>query len=750
MGSNYSGDNAIIKLSDFKDKMLRSDKTFYQAMTIKKKVMWNYPDGEDDFSEYGTRLAKIFSKIDTGTGSFPFTKNNTWHDGIHLKNIEKIYSIGVGTIVAVRNIKENPLKGDSNFILMKHQVKLNNEYKQFYSLYMHLKYIDIKQAVEDFVLENKRAKYNWLNQLTKNLLPYKIIVKNLNTKNALGSNDNVEEQDGLLTGKYQNIILNNASYDKNTRIFNDLGSDSNIKVGRRILITPLPANNPKLMEMLLDPSKYDEQYFFKNMREESNYIKNNKFFFVYDGKLLCFSFNETYFEKIPFNSMEFKMCISRLHNVYSGETTFFNEEFDTGRLGKINISEDVEITAWKNENKATNKKILESNTYSFELINQRKEYFNRLDSLYFLGCYSLSDSNLTLIKNAINKYSAEYFNIWKESLFGLLEGFQSNNLGKTGGTEETAEESWKILIRKCNDIINSLSKIHGENKNQIIEEKKSGIEIVSNFKKVVDSYEYISHIEKLSIYEFLILKLFSYPAEKIKNNSNGENDSFTKNDSWYKATINEVESIFNEIRDGIKLFSRKYIDTDIEIGKREYIADCGKYELKNEFHFEILAPTEVLGLTSERQIKDTDRDSYFNPQRCISSLTPILKKNVKQLKFLDDGIITNTELQQLLQNDKDIPFLAEYGFNHISQWSKEISAPIVEKIGFFFKKRKIYIGDITINTREEKKYIDFDEYYSKYQSIYMWMDKRFFKSEKFVNGQVWVYHPLYFIEQLVK
>ncbi len=74
----------------------------------------------------------------------------------------------------------------------------------------------------------------------------------------------------------------------------------------------------------------------------------------------------------------------------------------------------------------------------------------------------------------------------------------------------------------------------------------------------------------------------------------------------------------------------------------------------------------------------------------------------------------------------------------------------MEKIRFFFKKRKIYIGDITINNREEKKYIDFDDYYSKYQSIYMWMDKRFFKSDKFVNGQVWVYHPLYFIEQLVK
>ena len=360
MISNYSGDNSIIKLTDFEDKMLRkSDKHFHKALVVSKKNMWNFPDGTEDFSEYGKRLANIYKKIEYSKGTFPLTSNNTWHDGLHLTGLGNIQSIGVGKVAAIRNCKTPPFQGDNSFILLQHQIVKNKEVKNFYSLYMHLKPVDIKEEIKKRVLKGELSEYNWLNQLTRNILPFRIILSNLNKKKALGNSDTVKEADGFLSGKYQNIVFYDAEYDSSSNSFYKTDKVSDYKLGRRMLINPLPANNTKLMKMLLDPQEYDKEYFFSNMKKKESFIKNidnlEYFFFMYKGEFLCVNLSETYFEKIAFNAMEFKVAITRLNKLYKGEIVFFNDDYKSSYTVNSNISKESEISCWQNENEANYK-----------------------------------------------------------------------------------------------------------------------------------------------------------------------------------------------------------------------------------------------------------------------------------------------------------------------------------------------------------------------------------------------------------
>lgn len=754
MISNYSGDNAIIKLSSFKKQMMSNGK-FSTVMTIKKQIMWNFPDGTEDFSEYEKRLANIYKKIEYSKGTFPLTSNNTWHDGLHLTGIGNIHSIGVGKVAAIRNCKTPPFQGDNSFILLQHQIVKNKEVKNFYSLYMHLKPVDIKEEIKKRVLKGELSEYIWLNQLTKNILPFRIILANLNKKEALGKSDTVEESDGLLSGKYQNIIFYDAEYDSSSNSFYKTDKVSDYKLGRRMLINPLPANNAKLMKMLLDPQEYEKEYFFKNMKKKENFIKNidnlEYFFFMYKGDFLCVNLSETYFEKIAFNAMEFKVAITRLNKLYKGEIVFFNDDYKSSYTVNSNISEESEISCWQNENKSNYKNILSNELFSLNLVNKRETYLSKLDELYFLGSQSLKVSDLQNIKKAKNKYSEAYKTESIKLLKKELQSFEDVNSKKEGGTANEVETSCNIMKLKCNSIIENLNSIHQENKESLSNSLTTGISIIKEFINKIDSYSEISLIEKISIYEFLLLKLFSYPAEKIAKNSKGENDCFISKDSYYKPLIKEIENIYKKISEYLDPYSMKYVDMDLEIGKNELIGKCGKYDLRSQLHFEIFANNDILSFPRDKIIKDSDKDAYYNPQKCIEALKKVFEDSgVKdKLQYLDDGILTKKELQDLYKTGNAKPFLADYVFNHISQWSDEISKSTVKKSGFLGKK-KFYIGDVSKDGDEkEARYVDFDSYFDKYHKKYMWMKKEFFDENKFKDGQVFVYHPLYFIEKLV-
>lgn len=755
MGRNYSGDNTIIELSSFKKQMKQNEK-FSTVLTIKKSGMWNFPDGTQDFSKYGSRLAHIYDKIDYDSGSFPITKNNTWHDGLHLKSMGDIHSIGVGKIAAIRNCMNPPLKGDSSFILVQHQVMIEKEAKTFYSLYMHLKPVDIKKAVKDSILRGEKSEYDWVNQLTRNILPFKIILSNLNKEGALEKNDKVKEQDGLLTGKYQNIDFYEAIYDSNDNIFYKTDKKSNYKLGRRMLLHPLPANNSQLMKMLLSPEEYDKEFFFSNMKKKESYIKkiNGKeyFFFVYKGQFLCAHLDATYFETIAFNSMEFKVAIARLNKLYKGNIVFFNDDYQPSYTVNSNISKESEISIWQAENNENYKLLARNKKFSLELVNKRDCLLSRLDSLYFLGCQSLNTDDLGKIEKAISQYTKDYSCEWEKSIERQLKTYENDNKLKEGGTDANSESACNIIIKTCNSIIEALNSICRKEKELLSMSKNSGSKLMADFIKRINTFGCISKLEKISIYEYLLFRLFSYPAEKISKNAKGENDCFSVKDGFYSPVKKEIQELFVQISDYLKNFSMKYVDMDIEIGKNELLGKCGKYNLKSQLHFEILANKEVLSLDTDKIINDTDKDSYFNPQKCVDILTKVFEtEGLKdKLKYIDDGIITNKELKELFNTGENKPFLADYVFNHISQWSDEIQRAEVKKTGIIWKKKKFYIGDLKSDVKNEEKHIEFDDYFDKYHKSYMWMKKEFFKENSFRSGQVFVYHPLYFIEKLAK
>ena len=185
-----------------------------------------------------------------------------------------------------------------------------------------------------------------------------------------------------------------------------------------MLLYPLPANNSQLMKMLLSPEEYDKEYFFSNMKKKESYIKkiNGKeyFFFVYKGRFLCTHLDATYFETIAFNSMEFKVAIARLNRLHKGETIFFNDEYQPEYLLDVNTSKESERVNWQVENKK-NFKLLSANAeFSSNIVNTRESFMSKLDSLYFLGCQSLNESDLRKIEKAISEYAKDYTGEWEK------------------------------------------------------------------------------------------------------------------------------------------------------------------------------------------------------------------------------------------------------------------------------------------------------------------------------------------------
>jgi hypothetical protein len=80
-------------------------------------------------------------------GFYPLGSNRTYHGGIHLYPKAAgapVYAVSDGVIVAVRcpakdaQLEKNPDLPSRNFVLIRHQVKLDGEEKVFYCLYMHL------------------------------------------------------------------------------------------------------------------------------------------------------------------------------------------------------------------------------------------------------------------------------------------------------------------------------------------------------------------------------------------------------------------------------------------------------------------------------------------------------------------------------------------------------------------------------------------------------------------------------------
>ena len=85
-------------------------------------------------------------------GWFPIGYNQNWHGGVHLhpkKEGQPVLAMFDGVVVAARFAKMSGAVGDGNFVLLRHEIEIPSVRKGqgnkliFYSLYMHLAWMDV-------------------------------------------------------------------------------------------------------------------------------------------------------------------------------------------------------------------------------------------------------------------------------------------------------------------------------------------------------------------------------------------------------------------------------------------------------------------------------------------------------------------------------------------------------------------------------------------------------------------------------
>jgi len=297
---NGDGDNVIIKLSDFKKTMVYSDGSLHAAMTI-HAPMWNFPDSSSDFSTDQNR-ASIYGNIDLTDGGFPLTAGSLWHNGIHIK-INTVHSIGSGRLIAARNVQDKLPNGDASFALIRYPYVYGKSIQSFYCLYMHLQPFDPAVFAKTYFMNGKMETQDvsWPEQLFRRLYVFTYIGRSESDTSV------TESQMGLLTQTYTQYTLYTATVSEDGVFYKGPVSDK--KIERRVLVHPLPANNPALFLKLLSPDSYNDSDFIKGMEALSNYkkaIQNVKYlFFFYKNELLCIQAADTAFDSPVCNKKSF-------------------------------------------------------------------------------------------------------------------------------------------------------------------------------------------------------------------------------------------------------------------------------------------------------------------------------------------------------------------------------------------------------------------------------------------------------------
>lgn len=195
-----TGDNCVIKAKDF-NKITNTD--FWQLI-VKSPRMWDFPGihglhAADDEEKVSAAMKSYFAREswkykpliggEIVKNGFPLCENAKCHDGIHIGGGENqsVFSIGPGRLVAARNTGDSEEGEDShyNFVLLRHWVpdKQENNSKSFYSLYMHLAPVSIRQRIlERFKMateeENtiQHESRDWLDQIIDHIMPKKAMV----------------------------------------------------------------------------------------------------------------------------------------------------------------------------------------------------------------------------------------------------------------------------------------------------------------------------------------------------------------------------------------------------------------------------------------------------------------------------------------------------------------------------------------------------------------------------------------------
>jgi len=101
-----------------------------------------------EFSE--GEAQKLYSETESSLNYFPIAAYGLWHNGVHIKGKESVplYALTDGQIVYARvSLEDNQRFGSLNFIVIKHEMTVNDKNIIFYSMYVHLKKLNIKKEI---------------------------------------------------------------------------------------------------------------------------------------------------------------------------------------------------------------------------------------------------------------------------------------------------------------------------------------------------------------------------------------------------------------------------------------------------------------------------------------------------------------------------------------------------------------------------------------------------------------------------
>lgn len=759
--SKTGGDNVIVRLSDFKGKLVKGTPngadtaTYFHNVMMIHAPLWNFPDGSIDFSAE-EKQAVIYSKIRHLNGGYPLNKNNVWHTGVHLAIDSDIHAIGPGRLVAIRNSSADKDIYDKSFMLLEHQVKIREEIKTFYSLYMHLKYFDLREAVKNYFCNGDKSPYSWLNQLLKKMLGYNLVMQRQTSKT---------EETGLINSTYKNIKLYKVNMMEDGTLIKEREPVEKY-LGNRCLINPLPIQNQKIYSKFLDPEKYDDDDFKKNIQRPDIYIYNSDVYFLLDGQIYATNKTNAAFEYGKIFYKQLLTTAKQLYDLQKGKVVSFNEvkHYNNNTvLNKLELSLQEMKDMLSSNLSARFEEIDFSKGLKIEVNNPFLEVIDLCSSVSIV-CGDPDE--LKKIPSLYKKYMKDFQQTYIQEISNYQNELEKKNKAivaeakKNNVSNSEITLTWKKILQNC--CIEILNKLGIQIPADILDQetKKNGKDLVQIFINEINKTE-ISLSAKLSIFENLIIWL-----EKVAANDVKDFIYFEKTDSSVLECKNQIilkdgilDQLYN-IYDGI---FTTYLENDIEIGKNEIIGNCGKYEtllLDNrgretyltepQIHFEIFSEEKNV-LDFEKEIIDIDSDILYNPKQCIEGGKDIIKEEAdkygKGLEYLDDNMLKLEELDSLYKLSNN-SFLNEVALNIKSQWGEKENKT---KYKFYNKKYQIVEEtDDVGKLRKRKKIIEYDDYYNKVIKPFMWFSPNVFGGNHFRDGNAWFYHPLYFIEKLAK
>ena len=765
--SRTNGDNVVVRLSDFKGKLVQGtsdsadEKTYFHNVMTIHAPLWNFPDGTKDFTTE-TQQAAIYGRVRHLNGGYPLNKNNVWHTGVHLAIDGSIHSIGPGSLVAARNSKVDANIYDKSFILLEHKIKIETEIKSFFSLYMHLGYLDLKEIARNYFTKGERTQYAWLNQLLNKMLCYNVVVPN---------HDSDTQEMGQINDSYKSIKLYRVSVSDDGTLTRE-NTVASKYLGRRCLIMPLPIKNQKIHPKLLDPHQYNDEDFKLEMQTATTYHYNNFIYFFLDGELYAAQlWNATNTFQFEYSVIFYKQLLNTARQLFDlaegNVVTFSNgDDYIKGAISqKLSDSlkkkeEELNGSLQNRFTSISNKNILQ--------LNMGNPFLDIIDLCSFVSRTCCNNNELKAIQGLYEQYMASYLKTYKNELDDFLKKLEyKNKCMKENTARDDAvknAKNWRIHLQEtCVGILNRIEKMQNikitiPTDLSSTETKRNGKEIVELFIDEINKID-LSYSNKMIIYETLIIWLEKIPADYIEKYIYFEStDSCIEECKAHITGINGLVESLKQIYNGTFTY---FLENQIEIGKDEIIGKCGKYEtltyqkngkkvvsIEPQIHFEIFSEERnILGL--EHEIVDTDADILYNPKQCIGDVRDILQEEAerygKGLGYLSDNMLTMEELDSLYKASSNT-FLNKVALNIKSQWCEK-----EHKIKYKFYKKKYQVvmeSDNVDKLRKRHRIIEYDEYYEKMIKPFMWFDSAIFGKKQFKNDIAWFYHPLHFLERL--